>query len=304
MDANVGIWHVDENIVADAKETVEKTLVDRSKTKSLTTFSVYDDINILNENTRDRLIQMMPQKRIEGELFEKGKTMTVRRKGEGLEVIQYHGEEVVAGSNGQKRGVSSKIEVDKGDAVFKELAKLVDFEESKRISYNAEDYRSFEASKPQVNNDREKKDSNYEIQNVVSVQTSVMNNPNIADPFLGKDPRVWSTAQQTEKNMQGALTRVVGKDKATNFTQTYMDEINNFRLKAVTAMSPRTGTKTWSLEYYNPSNKRLNIKDLNIQEMDKDTKYLIDNHPEVFISEFILQDIMEDPKFMDAIFKE
>ena len=69
-------------------------------------------------------------------------------------------------------------------------------------------------------------------------------------------------------------------------------------------MSPRTGTKTWSLEYYNPSNKRLNIKDLNIQEMDKDTKYLIDNHPEVFISEFILQDIMEDPKFMDAIFKE
>ena len=294
----------DANLKEDAKETVEKTLVDRSKTKSLTTFSVYDDINILNENTRDKLIQMMPQKRIEGELFKKGQTMTIRRKGEGLEVIQYHGEEVIAGSNGQKRGVTSRIEVDKGDAVFKELAKLVDFEESKRISYNAEDYRSFEASKPQVNNDREKKDSNYEIQNVVSVQTSVMNNPNIADPFLGKDPRVWSTAQQTEKNMQGALTRVVGKDKATNFTQIYMDEINNFRLKAVTAMSPRTGTKTWSLEYYNPSNKRLNIKDLNIQEMDKDTKYLIDNHPEVFISEFILQDIMEDPKFMDAIFKE
>jgi len=69
-------------------------------------------------------------------------------------------------------------------------------------------------------------------------------------------------------------------------------------------MSPLIGTKTWSLEVYNPYGKRLDIKDLGVQNLDKDTKYLIDHHPEVYISEFLAQNIKEDPKFINAVFKE
>jgi len=292
----------------DAKEVVETTLKDYSKSGRTTSFSVYDNINFLDPNTRERIINRIPQDRLEegGVNFNAKGALTARKVGDKIELIQFKGKD----KDGNP--VYAKASYDKGDfGLYDEVAKYVDFEENKRMDINVNENVNFKkrSTRFDVNDDDISKEKKYGN----AVQVSLNNNPNIKDSFAKSigDPVLFSTPQAIKHNFKEALKYSLPNDvpdeRINAFVDTYVANINTFSLKITQKDDPTSvnpGDKVFGYDIYNGNNKSIGGDALGIKNLDKDTKYLLEYQPQVYITDFIYRAIKRDPTYIDRIFKK
>ena len=304
VDSKVGIWHIDQNLKEDSQKAVEEILIRKSKDNSLSTFTVYDDINFLNENTRKRIIDRIPQGKITGNNFNPKEAFTVRRQGEGIVITQFQGE---TGTGKNLRNKSAEVVLDPGDASFAEIMRYVDLEEGKRLGgFSAREYTSFERTSPNLNTTGVSDDRST-IRTFTAVEEVAKLNPNIKQAFiLGGTPLRWSTPEFTKEGFQGLFKNKIPQEILTPFIDTYINTINQFSLQVKPTPDPRStnpGDLVYSIDVYNPNNKIIGNKILGMSVMDTNTKYLLDAQPQTFISEFIAQGINKDTNFINQVFK-
>lgn len=289
----------------DTKKKVEATLKDRALKGGLNTMTSYNVVNLLNENTRKDIIQMIPQNLLEnsGFLFNEKQPISVRKvEGGKVQLLQYQGSEVVDKKTGKSRPKYATVNIDKTEVdLYNKLNNYIDLEEqSKRKSSAA----SFVDTKPLKPNLSLTNDESLAI-----VEKSITYNPNIKNVFVtvGGDPRYYATTNSIEKTLPVILNKVLPEESSSKFTDKYVDNLSKFRLQITTKPNLRSsnpGDLTFALNVINPNGKTIiENKSLNTDELDDTAKYLMKTKPQLFITELITQEILENNKFVNTVFK-
>ena len=288
----------------DSTPIVENKLKDYSSSGKVSTFTVYDNINILRETDKNNIIKRIPQDRLsEGGNFNPKLGITLRQVGKNIEILQYQGQ--IKGEDDKMIPKYAKAVIDPGDVgLYTEISKYIDIEQDKKRSsgFSANSYDEFKPNKPRLQIGNNDKIINARIES--AVKESVNNNPNLKQIFTFGTPEVWSTTEAIKKNMKGGLTSLVGEDIASTFTNNYLKNINQFKLQPYTIDDPRTttiGDKVWAYRVINPEGKTITEDFIGVTNLDKDTKYLLDYQPQVFITESIYQKITEDKDFINQV---
>ena len=300
-----------QSLKKDSKELVESTLKDYSKSGKISTFSVYDNINFLNAYTRKRIIERIPQDRLApskdgvgGYNFDPKGTLTARRSGEEIELLQYKGVK-------DGKPVYARAVYDKGDfGLYEEVAKYVsDAEEQKNI-INVNESVTFKrrSSKFDIKGINEIR----EAQHQKAIEKSLKGNPNIATPFESgiKNPVLFATPRVIKNNLKAALKITVPKlseQKRESFVYIYTENLNDFSLRIITDSDPTStdpDDRIFGFEVFNPENKSIGISMLGLKNLDKDTKYLLEYQPQIYVTDFIYNQIKKDPSYIDQVFKK
>ena len=311
-DSAKGVRGMDlSSLSEDAKETVESTLQNYSKSGKISSFSVYDNINFLNADTRKRIIDRIPQDRLApnengvgGYNFDPKGSLTARRVGEEIELLQYKGVK-------DGKPVYARAIYDKGDfGLYDEVAKYVSDAEEQKGSINVNESVTFKkrSSKFDVRNVNEIKEAQY----ANAIGESLTGNANIAEPFkdgIG-NPILFATPRVIKNNLKAALQISVPKlseQKREVFVDTYTENLNSFSLKIITESDPTStdpDDKIFGFEVFNPENKLIGVSMLGLKNLDKDTKYLLEYQPQIYITNFIYSQIKKDPTYIDQVFKK
>ena len=296
-----------QSLKKDAKELVETTLKDYSTAGKISTFSVYDNINFLNADTRKKIINRIPQDRLEagGNNFDAKGALTARRIGDEIELIQYKGKDK------DGNALYAKATYDKGDfGLYDEVAKYIDYEEGQRSNIGVNENTTFKkrSSRFDVNGVNEIKEAQY----ANAVSESVNGNPNILQSFKNDigDPRFFSTPRVIKTNLKKGLKAEVpqiSEQKIEEFVDKYTENLNEFSLKIITDSDPTSidpDDKIFGFEVFNPENKSIGISMLGLKSLDKDTKYLLEYQPQIYTTNFIYSQIKKDPTYIDQVFKK
>ena len=312
-DSAKGVRGMDlSSLSVDAKETVEATLKERSKSGKVSTFSVYDNINFLNADTRKRIIDRIPQDRlapneegIGGSNFDPKGSLTARRNGEEIELIQYKGKDK------DGKPVYARAVYDKGDfGLYDEVAKYVSDAEEQKSTINVDESVTFKrrSSKFDIKGINEIR----EAQHQKAIEKSLKGNPNIATPFesgIG-NPLLFATPRVIKNNLKLALKITalkLSEEKREAFVDTYTENLNNFSLKIITESDPTStepDDKIFGFEVFNPENKSIGVSMLGLKNLDKDTKYLLEYQPQIYVTDFIYNQIKKDPTYINQVFKK
>ena len=306
-DSRFGMRGSLSSLSKDAKESVENTLKDYSKSGKTSSFTVYDNINFLNADTRKRIIDRIPQDRLEsgGYNFDSKGALTARKIGDKIELLQFKGKD--------KEGnpLYAKATYDKGDfGLYDEVAKYVSDAEEQKGSINVNESVNFKkrSSKFDTKNVNEIKEAQY----VNAITESITGNPNIVPAFnsgIG-DPRLFSTPRVIKNNLKEGLRVEVPKipeQKREVFVENYTENLNNFSLKIITESNPTStdpDDKIFGFEVFNPNNKSIGVSMLGLKNLDKDTKYLLEYQPQIYVTNFIYSQIKRDPTYIDQVFKK
>ena len=305
-DSRFGMRGRLSSLSRDSKESVENTLKEYSNSGKVATFSVYDNINFLNADTRKRIIDRIPQDRLAegGHNFDPKGALTARKVGDKIELLQY---------KGSKDGVPvyAKASYDKGDfGLYDEVAKYIDYEEGQRSNIGVNENTTFKkrSSRFDVSGVNEIKEAQY----VNAVSESINGNPNILPSFKNGigDPRFFSTPRVIKNNLKEGLKAEVpqiSEQKREEFVNKYTENLNEFSLKIITDSDPTStdpDDKIFGFEVFNPENKSIGISMLGLKSLDKDTKYLLEYQPQIYTTNFIYSQIKKNPTYIDQVFKK
>ena len=89
--------------------------------------------------------------------------------------------------------------------------------------------------------------------------------------------------------------------------ENYTENLNNFSLKIITESNPTStdpDDKIFGFEVFNPNNKSIGVSMLGLKNLDKDTKYLLEYQPQIYVTNFIYSQIKRDPTYIDQVFKK
>lgn len=286
----------------DAKQEVENTLKNYSSSGKITTFSVYDNINFLDKDIKEKIISRIPQDRLEsgGFTFDAKKGLTARKIGEKIELIQFKGND--------KDGVPkyAKATYDKGDVgLYDEVSKYVDLEQSKKNGIDVNNNTVFKKRSARFNTGSEVNDFT-EKRTPIAIIESYNNNKNILDPFRGVNPEYFSTPSLIKHNLKEGLKGVVESNKLKNFVDSYVENINDFSLQIIkddNPISTNPDDKVFGYQIFDPNNKSMAKVSLGLKNLDKDTRYLLEYQPQVYITNFLYTKIKEDPTYIDKLTK-
>ena len=286
----------------DAKQEVENTLKNYSSSGKITTFSVYDNINFLDKNTRENIINKIPQDRLEegGYNFDPKGGLTARKIGDKIELLQFKGND--------KDGVPkyAKASYDKGDfGLYEEVAKYVDIEADKRKGININEGTTFKKRNTRFNTGNEFDDF-AEKKAPIAIIESYTNNRNILAPFGEVAPEYFSTPSLIKYNLKEGLKDKVDNNKLDSFIDSYVKNINDFSLQIIKEDNPASTNpddKVFGYQIFDPNNKSMAKINLGLKNLDKDTRYLLEYQPQVYITNFLYSKIKNDPSYIDKIVK-
>jgi len=276
----------------DAKVETEKILQEKSKTGTLSSFTDYNTINFINENVNAQIINSIPQDRLQGEVFDPKMPMTARLVGEEIVIEQYRG-----GSSKDNTftwgNKNSKAVLGKGDASYEIMMQYIQEKEGEQMGLNADETSvKLSPSKPRIIKSSEKVKSDNMAYNIAQ---AVQENPNLMQlfPTVGGNPTAY-TNETTISNVFEEKLKDYPQEVVENFTNTYLKRIEGFTLTP--SVEKLYGDKKWAISIKNDQNEEILKTSLGIKLLDKDTKWLIENAPQTFITEFILRELITDKK--------
>lgn len=287
----------DVNLVEDAKKYTEEELQRKSRDGSLNTFTVYDDINVLNETVRENIISKLSQNRLQGSNFNSKRPITINVIGDQLEITQFQGTD--------KDGIKklSKSFVDKGDASYQEILKYVDLKQETDSGLKADksEYNTLPFFKPNAKQASE--DAKVRIEN--NIIKSIQGNPSIGKIFL-VNPTSYSSVDRIQEIYNINLKDKIDKQTLDVFNSQLANNINKFKVQVYPNTDP-TGddftSKTWHMKIINPDGSELNSRNLGLKNLDKDTRYLLEFQPHIFIADYILGELVKNPENINTILK-
>lgn len=280
VDTKYGLTYRDVNLKEDAKEKVESTLADRSKRRSLSTMTVYNSINLLNEKTRGSVINMIDQANVEGEKFDAKTPMSIRLVGKDLEILQFQGTD----KDGNKK--YSKVLVNSGDAAYQKILTIADLNESSDIIY-ADDFVGGKVYKPKTSiNDTESENNSFRKSAEKAIRES---KNNIQGWFKIVPPEALTTAVDIKDTFDAVLKSKVDENVASSFSKTIGNNIEKVTMRPyVKTDSDLRKTFHYEISY---NGKVIGDEDFGTQSIDQNTQYLIKQFPHMFSSNYILKSI-------------
>jgi hypothetical protein len=284
VDTKYGITYFDTNLKEDAKETVEATLRDRSARRTLNTFTAYNTVNLLSENTRKSIINKFDQGQMEGEgTFDGTKPMTVRKVGEELVFEQFQG---VKGEGDKAVKTYARIRVGRGDAAYQQALTLIDLEQNKNV-ITIDDFEKEKPFKPKTDLDDSESDNKSIRSSVVNALSKNENKIEAMFPIVQGNPQLLSTAVDIKDTFETILAGKVGKNNAKTFSSVVADNIGRFSLQPYKAVD----SDLKEAFHYDIllDGKKIDSLNLNVTTLGYNSYYLMENYPQMFISNFILE---------------
>jgi hypothetical protein len=274
----------DTNLKEDAKATVETTLKDRSSRRTLNTFTAYNTVNLLNENTRKSIINKFDQGQMEGEgTFDGTKPMTVRKVGDELVFEQFQG---VKGTGDKAVKTYARISVGRGDAAYQQALTLINLEQNKNV-ITVDNFEKEKPFKPKTDLDDSESDNKSIRSSVVTALSKNENKIEAMFPIVQGNPQLLSTAVDIKDTFETILAGKVGKNNAKSFSSLVADNIGRFSLQPYKAVD----SDLKEAFHYDIllDGRKVDSLNLNVTTLGYNSYYLMENYPQMFISNFILE---------------
>ncbi len=284
----------DKNLKSNAKAEIEKTIQEKTKSGLMT--SVYSDFTFTNEKLKERVLGMIPNERtfIKGTnnyaIIDKKANTSFYKRGNDIILTQQ-----TKTKTGEPAQITETI-LSPNDAGYQELLKYVEFDYNKEgIKINSNS--SFESVKINMHSFENNEDTKIKKQK--SVFDVVSESPNI-QPIFGwvssiVNPIAFATNLTTTDSAIGISEAILEKkgipsDKIKQFNDKLFNNINSYKVKPVSTASLDATGYTLALDVVKGEDRILKTN-LNVKSLDENTKYLIENHPQVLVISELLRQV-------------
>lgn len=277
----------DRNLKEDAKQSRE--LLIQRKSQNGTVMSSYNSFNFTKPDTRQRILNMVPNERSVGGILERDKdaNLTAYKQGENIILTQEQ-----KAPKGETKIV--RVVLDIGDAAYNEIAKYVDIKpDVSRIPVT----KDFSLSPTRVNLGSFSNNRDTAKKRQYSIQSTLQRDTNLLAPFealnrsFGIRPTHYATKETADAAVRGVLAaKGVPAEKVKILGDKLFNNINSYKAYTrATNNITATGYKP-IIEYKDPQGKVIETIDLgdNLTEVNKELMYLINNHPQIFLLNQIL----------------
>jgi len=273
-----------QSLLEDAAEEVEKTI--QSKTKSGLMTSVYSDFTFTNDKVKEQVLKMIPNERtfIKGTTnpydLDRTKTANISfyKKGDDIVVVQ---EQTI------KKGeapIVTETTLSSADAGYQELLKYVDFEaKNKGIMATSE------TSLPpvKINMTSHENDEVTKKRKQYAVASTLQANLNLQLPFQwsGMNPVNFAASLATKETAKTVIDEVlkskgIPQEKALEFRTRLFENINSY--KTITKSIPNMSATGYTFGVdVKKGDDTILFTELGTNEIDNNTNYLINSHPQV-----------------------
>jgi hypothetical protein len=98
--------------------------------------------------------------------------------------------------------------------------------------------------------------------------------------------------------------RGVEEQKAKQYTQKLLENVNNYRLKVISQNNIDETGYDFAINVTKPNGSLLFRRSLGVGAIDTKTDYLLDNYPQIFILNQKIKDVLEEPNRIDTLINE
>ena len=327
---------MDKNLMEDAQGSIEKEIQRRSSEKTLSTFTIYDDINISTPKVVESIIgQLSANKKLDykdesdaaviatygqgGENFDPKLPVTFSRMGKNIVMTQNQGS-IGYGDTKDKaklKGIKNAVYVlEPNETAYKTALKYIGLEEDKLKGFDANTTTAtMPSSRVEFSELKKSKqnDTTY-VENMASNMKGLnLKNPQGNSVFGITDPSIYITKQgitdllTNEKNGTAAtnLNAKFGQQKVEQFSANLLSRLEGFQAKPVIKETFIDGEyrKYWGVEIKNDKGATFLTKSLGVVNLNSDVKYAIDTFPQTFIMHYIMQELQnsQDKNVLNTI---
>ena len=328
----------DKNLMQDSKSKIEKEIQRRSSEKTLSTFTIYNDINISTPKVMETIIsQLSANKKLDykdevdaaviatygqgGENFDPKLPGTFSRMGKNIVMTQNQGaigyKDEKDGSTSKSKGIKNAVYVlEPNETAYKTALKYIQLEEDKLKGFDANTTTAtMPTSRVEFSELKKSKqnDATY-VENMASNMKGLnLKNPQGNSVFGITDPSIYITKQgitdllTNEKNGTAAtnLNAKFGQQKVEQFSASLLSRLEGFQAKPVIKETFIDGEyrKYWGVEIKNDKGATFLTKSLGVVNLNSDVKYAIDTFPQTFIMHYIMQELQnsQDKNVLNTI---
>lgn len=273
----------------DYESAANEALMQKTKDGKNVFFNTSNIATIKNENVRKNIIQMLPQDS-DTALFDSNNPISFYKNKDGSITIKQN-----KGFTTGKEQVGlrdAEVTVDKEDAAYKELIKYVELDESKkgldasRTKIEVKPYRA-----PFYLDNRKGDIISNVDQQMIQLPTNMVN-----ALFIGH-PSNYLTKERTEEIYLKALKDKVPAEKISSFVDELSSNLSRFKIK----LYPFDGQ--WSIQLNSPEGDIITSGGTGMVNLEEDAAGLVENYPQTLISDWVLREVIKNPKQIDTILK-
>ena len=300
-----------KNLKEDSAQAVEEQI--QKKTKEGVMMSAYTQSNILDEKLRAKIIGSVSEGEVTLEdgktkvnaRFDPKKNLTVSREGDEVVIRQVN--DAPTGEKGKAKAEVLKYKINPQSSAYAELSKYINLQFVDNRVIKATKDTNFQEVKPQMRYHTDTKD--VRDKKVTAVALNFSPQLSLAFDGTGIPPVKLAASLATKDTAEGVIemllkNRGVEEQKAKQYTQKLLENVNNYRLKVISQNNIDETGYDFAINVTKPNGSLLFRRSLGVGAIDTKTDYLLDNYPQIFILNQKIKDVLEEPNRIDTLINE